>query len=73
MDGYIPPKKQYSFEAMLDDILHFAADTLVPNGRLAMWMPTANDEDTELEIPDHQSLELISVSVQPFNKCKSVV
>ena len=29
---------------MLDDILFFAAETLVDDGRLAFWMPTANDE-----------------------------
>jgi tRNA (guanine10-N2)-methyltransferase len=65
---YIPPKKPYSFVAMLDDILSFAANTLVPNGRLSMWMPTANDEDIELAIPKSPYLELVSICVQPFNK-----
>ncbi|KAL1964678.1 hypothetical protein VTN77DRAFT_6704 [Rasamsonia byssochlamydoides] len=64
--GYVPPKKPYGFEAMLRDILDFAARTLVEGGRLSMWMPTSNDEDIELEIPTHPSLEVISVSVQSF-------
>lgn len=67
--GYIPPKRAYSFEAMLDDILDFGYDMLVDDGRLCMWMPTANDEETEIAIPTHPAMELISVSVQQFNKC----
>ncbi|KAF2632198.1 tRNA guanosine-2'-O-methyltransferase [Macroventuria anomochaeta] len=67
-EGYIPPKRPYSFTALLDDILTFAVSTLVPNGRLSMWMPTANDEDVELIIPQHPCLELTSVCVQAFNK-----
>ncbi|KAF2108519.1 S-adenosyl-L-methionine-dependent methyltransferase [Lophiotrema nucula] len=66
--NYIPPKKPYSFIAMLDDILAFAATTLVENGRLSMWMPIANDEDIEIMIPTHPCLEISSVCVQPFNK-----
>lgn len=66
--GYIPPKRPYSFTALLDDILLFAVATLVPDGRLSMWMPTANDEDVELLIPQHPRLELTSVCVQAFNK-----
>lgn len=56
---------------MLDDILSFAATNLVANGRLALWMPTANDEEQELGIPSHPALELVSSSVQVFNKCMS--
>lgn len=67
-EGYIPPKRPYSFTALLDDILGFAVATLVPGGRLSMWMPTANDEDVELIIPSHPCLELSSVCVQAFNK-----
>ncbi|KAF2276027.1 tRNA guanosine-2'-O-methyltransferase [Westerdykella ornata] len=65
---YIPPKRPYSFMALLDDILAFAAITLVEGGRLSMWMPTANDEDVELIIPTNPFLELVSVCVQPFNR-----
>ncbi|MCJ1336095.1 hypothetical protein MMC09_001371 [Bachmanniomyces sp. S44760] len=67
-DEYIPPKRPYGFEAMLDDILEFAANMLVVGGRLSMWMPTANDEETELGIPTHPSLEIISICIQAFNK-----
>ncbi|KAL8923938.1 MAG: hypothetical protein Q9172_002902 [Xanthocarpia lactea] len=67
-DHYIPPKKPYSFEAMLHDILDFAALHLVDGGRLSLWMPTANDEEVELEIPIHPCLEIVSICVQAFNK-----
>ncbi|KAI4232586.1 MAG: hypothetical protein LQ349_004920 [Xanthoria aureola] len=67
-DHYIPPKKPYSFAAMLLDILEFAAVYLVDGGRLSLWMPTANDEEVELEMPVHPRLEIVSVCVQAFNK-----
>lgn len=57
---------------MLDDILNFAVDTLVDNGRLSFWMPTANDEELEIPVPTHPCLEIVVVCVQPFNKCKSL-
>ncbi|PGH18553.1 hypothetical protein AJ79_00332 [Helicocarpus griseus UAMH5409] len=66
LDGFIAPKKPYSFDAMLDDILEFAARTLVQDGRISLWMPTANEDDVELEIPSNPQLELLSVCVQPF-------
>ena len=53
---------------MQDNILDFAARMLVPNGRLSMWMPTA-DEEVELAVPMHANLEVVSVSVQPFSNC----
>ncbi|EER39874.1 RNA methylase [Histoplasma capsulatum H143] len=71
-DGYIAPKRPYSFDAMLDDILDFAARTLVPDGRISLWMPTANEDDVELEIPSNPHLELLSVCVQPFGHCRLV-
>jgi tRNA (guanine10-N2)-methyltransferase len=57
---------------MLDDILHFAAQMLVDNGRLAMWMPTANDDNHALSIPQNPHLELKSCCVQDFNKCEYI-
>lgn len=66
---YVPPKKPYSFLTMLDDILAFASDTLVDNGRLSFWMPTANDEEQEIPVPAHPCLEVVVVCVQVFNRC----
>ena len=66
--SYIAPKKPYSFDKMIANILTFAADTLVDHGRLALWMPTANDRDDEISVPRHKELELLHVCTQPFNK-----
>lgn len=71
-DKYIPPKKPYSLGAMLEDLLDFSAFMLVDDGRLSLWMPTANDEDVILGIPAHPCLSLVSVCVQTFNKCASL-
>lgn len=68
--GFIPPKKPYSFLAMLDDILDFAAVSLVDNGRLSFWMPTANDVEQEINVPEHPCLKITSVCTQEFNQCK---
>lgn len=56
---------------MLDDILNFASDTLIDDGRLSFWMPTANDEDQEIAVPTHPCLEIVTVCVQVFYKCES--
>ena len=71
-EGYVPPKRPYSFEAMLDDILAFAATSLVDDGMLSLWMPTANEEEIELGIPSNPYLQLESVCIQVFNKCKTL-
>ncbi|CAG8980438.1 hypothetical protein HYALB_00012925 [Hymenoscyphus albidus] len=68
MDSYVPPKKPYSFLAMLDDILEFASVSLVDNGRLSFWMPTSNDEDQEIKVPEHPCLEIVSICTQDFNR-----
>lgn len=65
---YIPTKKPYSLDSLLDDILKFASERLPIGGRLAFWMPTANDENVETIIPLHENLELKYDCVQEFNK-----
>lgn len=72
LPGYIPPKKPYSFTRMLDDILEFAARTLVDGGRIAFWMPSANEDEFGQEVPTviprHSHLELKHECIQRFNK-----
>ncbi|CAB4256802.1 similar to Saccharomyces cerevisiae YOL124C TRM11 Catalytic subunit of an adoMet- dependent tRNA methyltransferase complex (Trm11p-Trm112p) [Maudiozyma barnettii] len=65
---YIPTKKPYSLDSLLDDLLRYSADRLPIGGRLAFWMPTANDENVETIIPLHSNLELKYDCVQEFNK-----
>lgn len=70
LPDYVPPKKPYSFLAMLDDILAFSAATLVDGGRLAFWMPTSNEEAEEIRPPEHPCLRIAAVCSQDFNKCE---
>lgn len=65
---YIPTKKPYALDALLDDLLQYATERLPIGGRLAFWMPTANDEDIETIVPLHSNLELKYNCVQEFNK-----
>jgi len=53
---------------MLNDILDFAVLSLTDNSRLSFWMPTSNDEDQEIKIPEHPCLEIVSVCTQSFNR-----
>ena len=69
LPDYVPPKRPYGFMAMLADVLTFAREHLVDGGRIAFWMPVAN-EDGECEVPRARGLRLRHVCVQEFNKCK---
>ena len=75
---YVPPKRPYEFERLLDDILDFSAEILVDGGRLCMWMPVAGESGTPADgedghrekygIPQHPALEMVSECTQQFNK-----
>ena len=65
---FIQPKKPYELSNLLDDLLNFAANRLPVDGRLAFWMPTANDDFEPNLIPQHEKLELIYNLEQEFNK-----
>ncbi|KAK6363661.1 hypothetical protein TWF730_001082 [Orbilia blumenaviensis] len=65
---FVPPKRPYSFDKMLNDITNFASTHLAPNGRLCIWLPTADEDFNEFSIPTHRNLKLESVCVQNFNK-----
>ena len=72
LPGFVAPKRPYSFVRLLDDILEFASSTLVDGGRLAFWMPSANENELGEEevtvIPQHHLMELKHGCVQRFNK-----
>ncbi|OBA17040.1 tRNA guanosine-2'-O-methyltransferase [Metschnikowia bicuspidata var. bicuspidata NRRL YB-4993] len=65
---FIAPKKPYELANLLEDLLNFAAERLPVGGRLAFWMPTANDEFVEHHIPQHEKLEHLYALEQEFNK-----
>ena len=65
---FIPPKKPYLLANLLEDLLQFASERLPVGGRLAFWMPTANDNFEETQIPQHERLELLHCLEQLFNQ-----
>lgn len=65
---YIQPKKPYSLDLLLDDLLDFSSKRLNEGSRLCFWMPVANDEDIPTLIPHHNKFKLIYELVQDFNK-----
>ncbi|KAH3674501.1 hypothetical protein WICMUC_003339 [Wickerhamomyces mucosus] len=68
LKDYIPTKKPYELDSLLYDLLQFSSERLPIGGRLAFWMPTANDEYVPTLIPQHKNLELKYHLVQEFNK-----
>lgn len=65
---FVAPKKPYELANLLRDLLNFAAEKLPTGGRLAFWMPTANDEFMEHHIPQHKRLQHLYALEQEFNK-----
>lgn len=65
---FIPSKKPYELANLLEDLLNYSAARLPVDGRLAFWMPTANDDFEVNAIPQHQNLELLYNLEQEFNK-----
>ncbi|KAI5950638.1 hypothetical protein CANMA_005298 [Candida margitis] len=65
---FVPPKKPYELSDMLNDLLSFAGDRLPVGGKLAFWMPTANDDFSETIIPQHECLKLQFNLEQEFHK-----
>lgn len=54
------------FADFLSGVLRYAADVLVPGGRLVYWLPTVTSEYREEDIPTHPRLQLIHNNVQPL-------
>jgi tRNA (guanine10-N2)-methyltransferase len=63
-EGYIPPRKAYSFVRMLDDILDFSGNMLVDHGRLCMWMPVAGAIDEVLDDDGEPASEATELEVE---------
>lgn len=70
-DGYvhIPMRTTYPYDELLSDLLSFAAETLVPGGRLIFWHAAAKevpieDFSVEEDLPHHPDMELLNVGLQ---------
>ncbi|TPX35453.1 hypothetical protein SmJEL517_g02035 [Synchytrium microbalum] len=78
-----PLTQPYEIDQVLHDLVTFAAQHLIPKGRLVYWLPVANEilesitdplavENPEIRlqrvIPQHENMRLVSVSTQLFGK-----
>ncbi|KAI8811500.1 S-adenosyl-L-methionine-dependent methyltransferase [Cladochytrium replicatum] len=63
-----PQTVPYELQNVLLDLLDFAAEHLVPGGRLVYWLPTITEEYTPDDVPIHPRLRLVSNSNQSFGK-----
>eukprot|EP01112_Ceratiomyxa_fruticulosa_P020523 TRINITY_DN7003_c0_g1_i1.p1 TRINITY_DN7003_c0_g1~~TRINITY_DN7003_c0_g1_i1.p1 ORF type:complete len:465 (-),score=81.10 TRINITY_DN7003_c0_g1_i1:67-1461(-) len=63
--AHFPQCVQYDVPDVVEDLISFAAQTLVKGGRLVFWLPTT-PEFQVTDIPEHPCLELFSHSLQPL-------
>ncbi|ESO02281.1 hypothetical protein HELRODRAFT_132449, partial [Helobdella robusta] len=66
-ENHIPCKKNYNLNEILCDLLCFAAKYLVEGGRLVYWMPIYRNDYSDLNIPQHERLRLVSNCEQVLN------
>ena len=58
---------RYERDLVFDELLNFAAETLLLNGRLVYWLPVIQDEYNDDQVPLHPCLHLISNCEQPLS------
>lgn len=59
---HIPSRIAYDIDEMMNDLLNFAAKSLVMGGRLVYWWHTS-PEFVEQDLPTHECFQLVSNSV----------
>ncbi|XP_049780749.1 tRNA (guanine(10)-N2)-methyltransferase homolog isoform X2 [Schistocerca cancellata] len=64
LQSHIPSKVVYGLQQIYCDLLNFAANHLVIEGRLVCWIPVVRSEYSEEKLPTHPQLELIANSEQ---------
>ncbi|KAG5519475.1 hypothetical protein PMAC_002102 [Pneumocystis sp. 'macacae'] len=65
---YIPPTKSYPFEILIMDLMRFASNHLLTQGRLVFWMPSITEDEANIDMPYHPNLLLVANSLQCFGK-----
>ncbi|XP_067839904.1 tRNA (guanine(10)-N2)-methyltransferase homolog isoform X2 [Heptranchias perlo] len=60
IESHVPVSMSYHLSDIFIDLLNFAAENLVMNGRLVYWLPVYKLEYSEDVIPQHPCLKLIS-------------
>ena len=67
-EDYIAGTVPYDVKEMYDDLMEFAAKSIVTNGRIVMWFFVNNDEYCEEILPSHRCFKLIYNSIDPLTK-----
>ncbi|KAJ3148864.1 hypothetical protein HDU89_004445 [Geranomyces variabilis] len=69
-----PQTVPYELDDVLVDLIAFAAEKLVPGGRLVYWLPTVTDEYTHADVPMHPRFRLVANSNQVFGTwCRRLI
>nr|XP_018266731.1 tRNA (guanine10-N2)-methyltransferase [Kwoniella dejecticola CBS 10117]OBR88889.1 tRNA (guanine10-N2)-methyltransferase [Kwoniella dejecticola CBS 10117] len=69
--GYVPPSRPYELANLTLDLVQLARWLLVPGGRLVFFLPTVNEDYTEVDVPVVEGMKELKVgegSVQDFGK-----
>jgi len=64
LSSHFPMKLQYGLGDIYKDLLNFAAEKLVMNGRLVFWIPIIRSEYDPSLLPEHPCLQLLTNSEQ---------
>ncbi|KAJ3219911.1 hypothetical protein HDU67_008440 [Dinochytrium kinnereticum] len=67
-DPKLPQTVPYELHEVILDLVSFAAEMMVPGGRLVYWLPTVPDEYHPSDIPSHPRLRVVANSEQFFGK-----
>ncbi|EFC48950.1 predicted protein [Naegleria gruberi] len=67
-ENYIAGTVPYDVKEMYDDLLEFAARSIVTKGRIVMWFFVNNDEYCEEILPSHRCFKLLYNSIDPLTK-----
>lgn len=65
----VPMRQRYPYDELLQDLLNFAAETLVCGGRLVFWHASSKeipleDFDPDVALPKHPEMTLLNIGLQ---------
>nr|CAG4707994.1 unnamed protein product [Naegleria fowleri] len=66
-ENYFPGTITYDVKEMYQDLLEFAAKSVVKHGRMVAWLFNFNEDYSEEVIPQHRCFKLLYNSLDPLN------
>ena len=64
LDPDLPPFRPYELAHLALDLVRLARFALKPGGRLVFFLPVANDDYEEVDVPVVKGMKLVSNSVE---------